>query len=185
MAVFTYIATAIVTAAGFAGAAGIAAGTWAAFAVSVIATGLAAITGRIVGVGRRGGNQPQDQGVRVQLPPNTETKIPVVYGTAFQQGIITDARISDDNQTMTYVITLSEKTDTGNWSVGDIYWNDQRLNFYNDGYTVQSSTVGGTTSTNFDNLVKVYVWAGGSDAANQIKCLKRKGRWCRLRDSNT
>lgn len=167
MAVFTYIATTIVT---YVTGAAVVAGTWAAFAVSVIATGLAAVTSRLInGTGRRGGGGPQEQGVRVQLPPNTEYKVPIVYGTAFQQGIITDARISDDNQTMTYVITLSEKTDTGSWTVGDIYWNDQRLNFYNDGYTVQSASVGGTTSTNLDNLVKVAVYAGGSSSTYQIK----------------
>ena len=170
MAVFTYIATAIVTAAGFA----VTAGSFAAFAVSVIATGLAAVTSRLInGTGSRGGGGTQDQGVRVQLPPNSELKIPVIYGRAFQQGIITDARISDNNSVMTYVLTLSEQTTTGTYTVNDVYWNDQRLAFQADGVTVSGSYVpsasGTTFSDNLNDLVKVYVYAGGSTSTYQIK----------------
>ncbi len=166
MAVFTAIATALVTA--YTGAA-IVAGTWAAFAVSVIATGLAALTSRALGIGNRGQAQ-RDQGVRIQLPPATENKVPIVYGTAYQQGIITDARISNSNQTMTYVLALSERTQTGTFSLGDVYWNDQRLVFS----TVSTGTVDyavaqdGTNNTNLRDLVRVYVWAGGSSSTYQI-----------------
>ena len=173
MAVFTAIATAIVTSVGITAAT---VGAFAyTFAVSVVATGLAAVTSRLInGTGSRGGaGGIQDQGVRVQLPPSTEAKVPVIYGTVYQQGIITDARISGSNNTMTYVLTLSEMTDTGNYSVGEIYWNDQKLLFNADGVTVSGSEVptdsGTTTSTNLAGLVKVYVYAGGSDSANQIK----------------
>lgn len=170
MAIFTYIATAIVT---YVTGAAVVAGTWAAFAVSVIATGLAAATSRLInGAGSRGGGGSQDQGVRVQLPPATENKIPIVYGTAYQQGIISDARISNDNQNMTYVLTLSEQTDTGTFTVGDIYWNDQRLVFKTaeaDAHIVESSIqADGTTNTNLADKVKVRVYAGSSTSTNQI-----------------
>jgi len=167
MAVFTFIATAIVTA--YTGAA-IVAGTWAAFAVSVIATGLAAVTSRLLGVGNRGGGGAQDQGVRVQLPPATENRVPIVYGHAFQQGVITDARISNDNKTMTYVITLSEYVSSGSWTAGEIYWNDQRLVFKADGFTVDYSIDSdGKSNQNLNNLVRCWVWAGGTGSASQIK----------------
>jgi len=166
MAVFTAIATAFVT---YVTGAAVVAGTWAAFAVSVIATGLAALTSRALGIGSRGQAQ-RDQGVRIQLPPATENKVPIVYGTAYQQGIITDARISNSNQTMTYVLALSERTQTGSYTLGDVYWNDQRLVFK----TATTGTVDyavsqdGTNNTNLRDLVRVYVWAGGSTATNQI-----------------
>ena len=167
MAVFTYIATAIVT---YVTGAAVVAGTWAAFAVSVIATGLAAITARALGVGNRGGGGAQDQGVRVQLPPNTEQKVPIVYGHVFQQGIITDAKISNENKTMTYVITLSEKTQTGTWTAGEVYWNDQRLVFKADGKTVDYSvTSDNGTNDNLRDLVRVWLYAGGSSSTYQIK----------------
>lgn len=167
MAVFTAIATAVVT--GITGAT-IVAGTWAAFAVSVIATGLAVVTARLIAPGARGGAGIQDQGVRVQLPPATENKIPVIYGRVFQQPIITDARISNENKTMTYVLTLSERTDSGTFTLGDVYWNDQKLQFQSDGYTVSGAqSPDGTTSTSLAGLVRVWAWAGGVDSSYQIK----------------
>jgi len=168
MPAFTFIATAIVSE--IIGGA-IVAGTWAAFAVSVVATGLAVITSRLIGgVGNNGGSGVQNQGVRIQLPPATENKVPVIYGKAFQQGIITDAQISNENKTMHYVLTLSEKTQTtSTYTVGGIYWNDQKLNYAADGYTVESSTLAdGTTSTNLAGLVKTWVWAGGSSSTYQV-----------------
>jgi len=171
MAIFTAIATAIVT---YATGAAVVAGTWAAFAVSVIATGLAAATARLIGgPGARGGSGTQDQGVRIQLPPATENKIPIIYGRAFQQPIITDARISSSGGTtqdiMTYVLTLSEYTQTGSFTCNDVYWNDQKLVFDTDGLTVISSiTSDGEPSTNLANLVKVYMFAGGSGSSFNI-----------------
>ena len=164
MAVFTAIATAIVS--GITGAA-VVAGTWAAFAVSVIATGLAGLTARFLAPKNRGA---EDRGVRVQIAPATENKIPIVYGTAYQQGTITDARISDSNQKMTYVLALSEKTATGSWTMGDIYWNDQRLVFKSSNTSTvdYSITSDGANNTNLKDLVKIYAWAGGSTSTNQI-----------------
>ena len=51
-----------------------------------------------------------DAGVRIQIPPASDNKIPVLYGTAFFGGIITDAVMTNANQTMTFCLTLSEKT---------------------------------------------------------------------------
>jgi hypothetical protein len=170
MAVFTAIATAIVTS--ITGAA-VVAGTWAAFAVSVVATGLAAVTSRLInGTGARGGGGTQNQGVRVQLPPATDNKVPIVYGRAYQQGVITDARISNSNQNMTYVIVLSEYVEAGSWSVGRIYWNDQELVFKAtaaDSHIVESSIQADTiTNTNLADKVKVRVYAGSSASTDQI-----------------
>ena len=167
MPAFSAIATYLVEAAITAGVTMSAAA--AGFAISVVATGLALITSRLVnGTGSRGGSGSQDQGVRVQLPPNTEIKIPIVYGSVYQQGIITDARISNQNRTMTYVLTLSEYTNSL-WTTGDIYWNDQRLVFESDGYTVNSTVAqDGTTNENLRGLVRVWVYAGGSASTHQI-----------------
>jgi hypothetical protein len=165
MAIFTAIATAIVGA--FVEGA-IVAGTWAAFAVSVVATGIAMVTSRLInGSGSRGGGGTQDQGVRIQLPPATENKVPVVYGRVFQQGAVTDAVLTSSdsatNDTMTYVLTLSERTSTSTFTCGGVYWNDQKLVFGADGYTVQSSIpADGSTSTTLAGLVKVWMFAGDS-----------------------
>ena len=179
MPAFTAIATYLVTA--YTGAA-IVAGTWAAFSVSLVATGLALVTSRLInGPGARGGSGggAENQGVKIQLPPNSTNKIPIVYGTAYQQGIITDARITaTSNNTMTYVLTLSEMTDTGSFTVNDIYWNDQRLLFDTDGYTVTAtetkSFVNGVSSSTINTpfpvgYVKCWTYAGGSSSTYQIQ----------------
>ena len=57
-------------------------------------------------------NENIDKGVKLQVTPNTANKIPVLYGTSFFGGIVTDAEISSNSQTMYYCLTLSEKTGT-------------------------------------------------------------------------
>jgi hypothetical protein len=96
MPAFTAAATYLVTS--FAGAA-FAATAVGIFVTSVVAVGLAVATSKLInGSGRQGGGTAQDPGVRVQLPPATNNKVPVVYGSAFQKGTVTDARISNSNK---------------------------------------------------------------------------------------
>ena len=68
-------------------------------------------------------------GGRVQLSPATENKLPVVYGHSHVAPIITDAKISTDQQTMWYVLAFSEATDTGTFSFGDVAWDGKVLLF--------------------------------------------------------
>lgn len=113
-----------------------------------------------------------DTGTRIRLDPDTENKIPVVYGQAHVQGIVTDAYLTEDNKTMFFVITLSEKTGLTNLGTGAasvinfnaVYWNDQKINFRSDGITA-SSTVDrqGNPNSNIDGLVKVYCFNNGSN----------------------
>ena len=108
MAIFTAIATAIVGAIGITGVV-------ATIATSLIAGGLAFGVSRLIAPrGASGSNQQEDAvtGARVQLPPATNNKLPVVYGTAFIGGSIVDAKISTDLQTMWYVIALAEVTNS-------------------------------------------------------------------------
>jgi len=141
----------------------------AVFVATAVNIGLAYGANRIINGNprdQRGANV--NQGTRIQLAPATDSKIPVIYGTAHQMGLLTDAQISNSNKTMTYVLVLSEYVADGNWSVGNIYWNDQLLTFKADGYTVLKGTANGEDNTKLDGLVRVWVWAGGSGAAHQI-----------------
>lgn len=57
----------------------------------------------------------QDQanpGNPTTLPAAGDNKLPVVYGTAYLGGIITDLSISNDNQDLYYVMSLCEVTNT-------------------------------------------------------------------------
>jgi len=172
MPVFTAIAVFIVETAIIYSGAIVAAGT-IAFATSVIAAGLAIVTARLIMGSQNQGSSvegaTQSQGTRVQLPPASENKIPVIYGRAFQQGIITDAHISNENKTMTYVMVLSEKCPTASYTINNIFWNDQTLNFGADGYTVESSTqADGSNNSNYNGLIRMWAWAGGQASGFQI-----------------
>ena len=174
MPAFTYVASVIVanvigiTGAAILGSAGV------AFVTSAIAFGLAYGTARILGLTGGAGGTAQDPGVRIQFPPGTQNKIPIVYGSANTKGVITDARISNENKTMTYVIVLCEQTQTGTFTIGDIYWNDQKLVFDADAgeaHIVRSSidqNGTGDSNTNYDGLIRMRVYAGGTSAAEQV-----------------
>lgn len=112
-----------------------------------------------------------DPGVRLQIKPDPNAKIPVVYGSAYLGGIITDAQISSDNKTMFYCLTICEKTGNINLGQGapstfefrNIYWNDLRLVFKADGITVDyAEDRDGNQDTSLRDLVKVYCYAGNS-----------------------
>jgi len=145
-----------------------------AFVTSVVAVGLAIGTARLLGLTGGAGGTAQDPGVRIQFPPATNNKIPIVYGTVNTKGVVTDARISNENKTMTYVLVLSEKTQTGTFSVGECYWNDQLLVFDEDNaeaHIVRSSIDQnglGENNTNFSGLIRVRVYAGSTNSFDQI-----------------
>jgi hypothetical protein len=123
-------------------------------------------------------NQPGDQGGRVQLPPATSNYVPVVYGSAYTNGIITDANIGNENKTMTYCLVLSEKTQSGSFTcartaghggeLSNIYWNDEQLVFDATDKSKVIKTVksvdaeNDTVSDNLNGLVRVWLYDGSS-----------------------
>ena len=174
MPAFSYVASIIVAEViGIAGAA-ILGSAGVAFVTSVVALGLGIATSRLLGLTGGSGGTAQDPGVRIQFPPATTNKVPIVYGSANTKGIVTDARLSNQNKTMTYVLVLSEKTQTGNFSVGNIFWNDQLLQFDSSAgnqHKVISSidqNGNGTLNTNFNGFIRVRVYSGGTAANKQI-----------------
>ena len=113
-----------------------------------------------------------DQGVRLQVDPDPTHAIPVVYGEAFIAGIVTDARLSSDNQTMWYCLTLCEKTGTKLSDSVDsvivfeeLFWNDQKISFQSDGITAASVVDNsGQANTDINGLVKIYCYNNGSNS---------------------
>ena len=113
---------------------------------------------------------PPDLGNQISVKPDTQAKIPVVYGSAYVPGIITEAVSSNNNQTMTFVITLSEMTGTllsdgsnSTFTFNDIYWNNNRVILNGDGITANYVTSPeGQIDSNINGLVKFYCYNGGS-----------------------
>jgi len=111
-----------------------------------------------------------DTGVREQVNPNVNQSIPVVYGQAYLGGIISDAEITNANQTMFYALTICEKTGTlidgtaSSISFEDIYWDGNRITFQSDGITVASLTdEDGVVNNEVNGLIKIYCFSGDSD----------------------
>lgn len=113
-----------------------------------------------------------DFGVREQVDPDVDSVVPVVYGTAFIGGNITDAVLSDDNKTMYYCLTLCEKTgdllSTGAPSritIERVYWNTNEIVFNSDGVTAkQLKSDDGVTDDKINGLVKIYLFNDGSNS---------------------
>ena len=180
MAVFTAIATAIVTAVGSIGSiALVSAGaltTAGVIATSVIAGGLAYATSKITGVFDTPKiDAAKDPGVKVQLPPATDNRIPVFYGRNVTGSIIVDAEIKNRNNTMVYACIIGEKTDSGTYTVNKIYRGDGELQFAGGYAGATSSSITGitdpnaTTSTRTAGKIRCRVYAGNAQSsANQI-----------------
>jgi hypothetical protein len=125
-------------------------------------------------INRSTGEQNQqfiDKGVRLQLQPNTTNPIPLLYGSAYYGGNITDAQLTNSNQTLWVCLTLSEHTTTPRLSDGaavntfveEVYYNNQLITFKSDGITVDFVTNSdGTVDTSARDLVKVYLYKNGS-----------------------
>jgi hypothetical protein len=174
MAVFTAIAAAItgaITGAGFA-AAFAAAGTLTGLgiATSLLAGGLAIATAKALGPDVPSIQAAKDPGVKVQLDPSTDNRVPVFYGQVFTGAIAVDAEIKNRNNTMVYVMVIGEKTDTGTYTVNDIYRGDAKLNFGVNSPTVISITdPNQTSSTNVNGKMRCRVYAGNAQSSvNQI-----------------
>jgi hypothetical protein len=173
MAIFSAIGAAIASAIGLTGTfltigtVGLSVG--GALVAGVVAGGLGMATAKILGVNKAPGvQQSKDPGVKVQLPPATDNRLPVFYGRNITGAIAVDAEIKNQNNTMVYVFVIGEKTTTGNYSINHIYRGDSKLNF--TGASVNSITdPNATSTTNIAGKIRCRVYAGNAqDSANQI-----------------
>lgn len=153
------------------------AGTFAyaatAFAINMVASAIIAKAFAPDVADNNVGKLP-NPGNRQQLPPATDNKLPVVYGSAFVGGAITDLSITNDNQTIYYVLSLAEVTNSENgntgdvYTFGDIYWSGKKVIFSSvagQGYKVtgllDEST--GLTDTSINGYLEIYLYRNGSN----------------------
>jgi hypothetical protein len=114
------------------------------------------------------GDSP-NPGNRQQVPPATDNKLPVVYGSAWVGGIITDLSITQNNQILYYVISLSEVTYTNGVAdeitFGDIYFGGKKVVFQANGsqvnYLLDEST---GQQQPVDNRIAIYLYKNGSNS---------------------
>ena len=184
MAVFSAIGAAIASALGMAAATGAAFATIAGIGLTftgtlvagVVAAGLGMATAKVLGINKpQGIQQSKDPGVKIQLSPSTDRRVPVLYGQVHTGGIIVDAEIKNQNKTMVYCMVIGEKTDSGAYTIQSIRRNDQLLNFTGgyasatSGNVISVTDPNGTSTNNVANKMRVRVFAGNAQSSvNQI-----------------
>ena len=117
-----------------------------------------------------------DAGSRQMVAPNTDHKIPVVYGSAYVGGAITDAQLTNSNKTMSVCLALSEYTgrlfSTGSaatWTFNECYRNTDQVIFQADGITVAKTIdTDGNEDTSMAGLIRIYMYAGSGASTAQL-----------------
>ena len=127
---------------------------------------------RVIKSANKGNDALRDEGSEVTVDPDTTHSIPVLYGSAYVTGKITDAILTSDNKTMYVCYTLCEKT--GNLIDGtasqinfnELYIDGFRISFQTDGKTVKTIfDTDGNQSDVWNGLIEVYPYNGGSTSA--------------------
>ena len=112
--------------------------------------------------------QQPNPGNRQQLPPAGDNKIPVIYGSAYVGGIITDLTISSDNQDIYWVFALSEVTNTETGGTpdtitfGNIYWGGKRCVFGANGAVNSLLDESTGESQDVSGYMDIYLFNNGS-----------------------
>jgi len=118
-----------------------------------------------------GAGSSPNPGNNQQVPPATDNKLPVIYGTSYVGGTIVDLSITSDNQQLYYVIALCEVTNTNTGQTpdtitfGDIYYGGKKVVFTN---STSSSITGlldestGITDETVAGRIEFWLYPNGS-----------------------
>lgn len=137
----------------------------AKFAIqAVLAIGVSKLLGNRAGSKAAGA---ESSGARIQLPPATNNKLPVAYGTSFLGSSITDAKISTDQKTSWFVMAVSEVPDGATITFDQIYYDNKLVTFGTNG-AVASLTNNAQNSPQVDtkvaNKIFIYLFPNGSSS---------------------
>lgn len=116
-------------------------------------------------------NPLPDLGVRLQINPSSDNRVPLVYGTAQLSGIITDVELVNGNRDLYVCFTICERTGTllstnqpSQFSLDAVYINDQEVQFNTNGYSVLYTVDRtGYQDRSLEGLVDVFFFAGNSN----------------------
>jgi len=164
MAVFSFIGATIASAVGLTGSfitiAGIGLSATGALVASVVAGGLAYATAKVTGAfDIPGQDLGPDPGVKIQIAPSTDNRIGIPYGRNIMGGPITDVAISNNNQTMTYIIVLGEAVDGATYTLNKVYKNADTCNFDSGGSLTSITEQGGTVNTDLAGKIRIGLYA--------------------------
>lgn len=105
-----------------------------------------------------------------QMPPASDNKVPVVYGTGWVGGILNDMSITSNNQVMYYVLALSECTGTSDAiTFGDVFFGGKKCVFFTgSSFTASCSGVNLTTSASTVVKVGTTVFSNSGVSLGQV-----------------
>jgi len=150
-----------------------------AFAAGAIAMAINMVVATIVAKAFANNNSFDDgssgsspnPGNRQQIAPASDNKLPVVYGSAYVGGVVTDLSISEDNQQLYYVISICEVTNTNpgqtpdNITFGDVYFGGKKVIFADStspnvtGLLDESTSI---TDTTVNGKIQIFLYKNGS-----------------------
>jgi len=131
--------------------------------------------------------QQPNPGNRQQVSPAGDNKLPVVYGSAYVGGVITDMSITENNQDIYWVMSLSEVTNSENgntadvFTFGNVYWGGKLCVFGGNGYSVTGLTDESTGETqDITGYMDIYLYSNGvyngyNTASNAIQIMQTAG----------
>ena len=173
MAVFTAI-SALVTAIGTAiGLAGTALTVFTAVGSVLLSVGISALVAKRMQPDLGAGLGAGQGGGRIQLPPATDNKIPVVYGSGYVSGPVIDAKLSTDQQYMWYVVALAEVSDdqgggggSYTFDTSNIYYDGKKVQFGANGTVTGliNNTTPATIDTKVSGKIKIWLFTDGSSS---------------------
>lgn len=123
-----------------------------------------------------GNSANPNPGNRQQISPATDNKLPVVYGTAYVGGIITDLSITSDNQNLFYVLSICEVTSTNagqtpdTITFGNVYYGGKRVVFdsptsSNVSYLLDEST--NIPDYTVSGRIQIWLYPNGSSTPSR------------------
>ena len=148
------------------------AGMIAAFAINLVASAVIARVFAPDAPSFSGGlGSVPNPGNRATVPPAADNKLPIVYGTAWVGGAVTDMTITSNSQQIYYVISLSEVTNTetggtpDTFTFGDIFYSGKKVIF--DGTDLTKVIALRDMSTGLDDTtvngkINIYLYRNGS-----------------------
>jgi len=110
--------------------------------------------------------EQRNPGNRNTLPPATDSKLPIVYGSAYLGGNSIDLSITEDNQNEYFVVALCEVTGGGTDTItfGDVYYGNKKVIFNSTNqYSVDSLLDESTgESQPINGNIEIYLYRNGS-----------------------